>query len=195
MTESPDIRALLLRSVDQTGRIVSGVRVDQLTDPTPCTEYDVRTLLGHIVAVLRRITHVAGGGHPFDVPQVVTEIDDGAWAEEYRLAREQLEPAWADDGVLDRMLTLPFGTMPGRAAAAAYTVEVTTHGWDLAEATGQSAGLDPAVGAAALDMARRFIPAEPRGTDVPFAAPAEVPADADVYQQLAAWLGRAPATA
>lgn len=194
MTETPDTRPLLFASLDQTGRIVSGVRTDQLTGPTPCSDYDVRALLGHVVAVLRRITHVARGGQPFDIPQVITGIADGDWDGQYQLAREDLDVAWGDDAVLDRMLTLPFGTMPGRAAAAAYAVEVTTHGWDLAAATGQISGLDPDLGARVLDLAQRFIPAEPRGGGVPFAPPVEVPAAAGVYQQLAGWMGRPAGT-
>jgi len=192
VTESTDTRPLLFRTLDPTGRVASGVAADQLPAPTPCSEYDVRALLGHIVAVLRRVTHVASGGDPFDIPQVITDVADDEWPELYQQARQQLDAAWTDADVLDRMLTLPFGTMPGRAAAAAYTVEVTTHGWDLAEATGQTEALDLEVGAAALGMAQQFIPAQPRGGPVPFAAPAGVPADAGVYEQLAAWMGRQP---
>lgn len=66
------------------------------------------------------------------------------------------------------------------------------HGWDLATATGQTAELNPDLGGVALDSARRFVPAEPRGGHVPFGPVVPVPDDADVYTRLAGWLGRRP---
>lgn len=190
MSETTDPRPMLLRTVAQTGRIVAGVPTDRYAAATPCRDYDVRALLGHLLAVVQRVTHVAGGGDPFDLPQVITGVADGEWAAQYRQAAGQLAAAWAEDAVLDRVLTLPLGTMPGRAAAAAYTVEVTTHGWDLATATGQCAALTPEIGGVALALARRFIPAEPRGDDVPFDPPVAAAPDGDHYAQLAGWMGR-----
>ena len=85
---------------------------------------------------------------------------------------------------------LPFGTLPGRMAAAAYMQELTVHGWDLAYATGQTGALDPRLAAASLDVARRIVPAEGRGGPVPLGPVVEVPADADPYRQLTGWLDR-----
>jgi hypothetical protein len=43
-----------------------------------------------------------------------------------------------------------------------------------------------------LDGARRILPPESRGGDIPFGPVVEVPADALPYAQLAAYLGRHP---
>lgn len=190
MDTTSDPRPLFFSTIEQTGRLVAGVRADQLTLPTPCAEYDVRTLLRHLVMVLRRVAHVATGGQALDI-QSVTDVPDDEWAAGYEAGRTEVERLWADDAVLDRLMTLPFGQMPGRAAAA-YTVEVTTHGWDLAAATGQESLLAPPLGAAALGIARQFIPAEPRGDRVPFGPVVEVSAERGPYARLAGWLGRTP---
>jgi uncharacterized protein (TIGR03086 family) len=95
--------------------------------------------------------------------------------------------------VLDRMLVLPFGTMPGRAAALAYTQELTVHAWDLASAIGRADGLDPSLAEAVTPLARQFVPAGVRGGPVPFGPVVDVAADAGAYQQLVGWLGRDPA--
>lgn len=192
MTPAEDPRPLYFAGIAQNGRLVAAVRPDQLDSPTPCPEYDVRALIAHLLGGLRRVTHVATGGDAFDVPRLVTGVADGEWSAEYEAAEAALLEVWRDDAVLDRPMTLPFGTMPGRGAAAAFVVEVATHGWDLAAATGQEGALHPEIGSAALQLARQFIPAEPRGGPVPFGPVVEVPADGSPYAQLAGWLGRTP---
>lgn len=116
MTPTPDAtdpRRLFGRALDQAQRLVDGVAPEQLDGPTLCADYDVRALLGHIVAVLRRITHMGSGGRPFEVPSVVDDVAPDSWPQAYREARAKLEAVWSDDAVLDRMLPLPWGTLPG----------------------------------------------------------------------------------
>jgi uncharacterized protein (TIGR03086 family) len=190
-TETTDPRPLLFAAADQAVGLIGTLRPEQLGGPTPCPEYDVRTLAGHVISVLRRATAVAEGGNALDVP-AVTEADGAGLAEGAVAARARLGAVWADDGVLDRVLTLPFGTMPGRAAGFAYAQEFTTHAWDLAAAVGQLDRLDPGLAAAVLPLVRQFVPAESRGGRVPFGPVVPVPDDVGAYQQLAGWLGRDP---
>ncbi|MGD0607997.1 MAG: TIGR03086 family protein, partial [Streptosporangiaceae bacterium] len=71
--------------------------------------------------------------------------------------------------------------------------EILTHGWDLAQATGQPTEGDPDLAFFALAGAKRVLPAELRGDDeIPFGPVVDVPAEAGPYAQLAAWLGRQP---
>ena len=70
--------------------------------------------------------------------------------------------------------------------------EILTHGWDLAQATGQPTERDPELACWALAGAKRILPPEARGADVPFGPVVEVPPGAGPYAQLAAWLGRQP---
>src|SRR5690242_6842781 len=40
------------QSIASTAEILKEVRADQLTAPTPCSEWDVRTLLNHVIGTL-----------------------------------------------------------------------------------------------------------------------------------------------
>ena len=185
-----DPRPDLDLAVDQVLRLVRGVTPADLGRPTPCEEYDVRHLLGHLLAVFGRLAHVARGGHPFDVPSMVLDVDD-AWAARSEAAVAGMRAAWADAAVLDRVLHLPFGDVPGHGAATAYTEELTAHAWDLAAALGRRADLDPRLGEVALAAAMRFIPDADRG-QIPFRPVVAVADDAGPYERLAGWLGRDP---
>ena len=187
-----DPRPAFFSAVSTACDVVAAVSPTQLSDPTPCSEYDVRTLLGHLVAVLHRVTAVASGVAASTTPRVVTDVTDDAWGTAARAALPDLEAAWADPAVLEREMHLPFGTLPGAAALAAYTGEISTHTWDVAVATGQSPAWDERVLTDALTDVRRKLPTEERAPGIPFATAVPVPDDAPAVDRLIAWQGRDP---
>lgn len=189
-----DPRVVLGAALDQAERIVAEVRPDQLDSPTPCDEYDLRTLLGHLVAVLGRIDHVANGGLPFETPHIVTGIADDGFVTAYSDVRAKLDATLADDSVLDREVAVPWGKGLGREVLSGYVMELSTHGWDVATVIGRTDLLSPELAETVLPFAHRMLPVEPRGGPVPFGPVVEVPADADPYTQLVAYLGRTPAS-
>jgi uncharacterized protein (TIGR03086 family) len=170
---------------------VDGVSPGQLTDPTPCSEFDVRALLGHLVGVFRRVTSIASGTPAVGHVPLVTDVPDDGWGAATRDALHDIEAAWTDPAVLGREMQLPFGTLPGAVALAMYVGEISTHTWDLAVATGQSPAWDDEVLTAAVGAVHRKLPAE-RGPGIPFAAPVAVPDDAPPIDRLVAWQGRDP---
>lgn len=191
-SESEDPRPLFRRAADQAEHLAGAVHPDQLFNPTPCAEYDVRALLGHLVAVLRKVAHVGVGKDADDIPAVIDGVADESWVNAIKRARSDLEAVWAEDEVLDRTLELPWATLPGRAVLDAYTHELTVHSWDLAHATGRLAQLDHDLGDRALDWFTRFVPPDSRGEQAGFQAVVSVPDDTDVYSRLAAFTGRRP---
>ncbi|WP_163505701.1 TIGR03086 family metal-binding protein [Fodinicola acaciae] len=184
-------RPLFGKALDQAGRVIAAAGDASMGLPTPCDDFDVRALCGHLVSVVRRIEHVGGGGRPFDIPQITTDVPDGFPAA-FAKARAEMEATWSDDAVLDKVLVLPFGEFPGRIALSAYTQEIVMHSWDLAKALGRLDLLDDELAETVLPIARRAVPAEPRGGRIPFGPVVEVPADAGAYAQLAGYLGRQP---
>jgi uncharacterized protein (TIGR03086 family) len=176
--------AVLLTTAD-------GVCAGQLTAPTPCTDFDVSALLAHVLHVLRRITTAGRGADIESTPRVTAAPEEG-WPVALRTAAAELAGVWADDAVLDAVLRLPFGTLPGRAALATWVGEVTTHTWDLAVATGQSPAWDDAAATLGLAAIHGKLPAADRGPGVPFADAVAVPDDAPVVERLVAWQGRDP---
>ncbi|MFF4255963.1 hypothetical protein ACFY1L_32625 [Streptomyces sp. NPDC001663] len=73
-------------------------------------------------------------------------------------------------------------------------MELVTHTWDLSDSLGHPLELDPELADFALTTARRVLPDPQRDEQTPFADVLPTPAEADTYQQLAAWLGREPLT-
>lgn len=189
---APDPRPLFAHALDQTQSLIDSVTPSDLGLPTPCADWSVRELLGHLVAVARRVTHIAHGGHPFEVTSLVTEVPGDDWAGAFRESRAQLDAALAEDGVLDRTFAHPAGQFPARQAIFAYFNELATHDWDLARAIDSTDALDPALAEATLEPIRSFLPATPRGGQIPFGPVIEVPDDAPAYDRLLGWLGRDP---
>ncbi len=91
-----DPRALFARAVDLGGSVIDAVRPDQLSDPTPCPDFDVRGLLGHLVTVLERVAALGRGDDPFDLPPRA-EVGDDGWAAAWRCAAHGVRTAWSDD--------------------------------------------------------------------------------------------------
>lgn len=189
---APDPRPAFAHALDQTGRLIHALTPDQLDLPTPCDDFTVRQLLGHLIAVERRVVHIAHGGSPFDVTSQIDEVPGDDWAAAWDESRTPLDAALAEEGVLDRVFDHPAGKFPGRQAIFAYVSEMAVHGWDLAMAVGRRDELDETLAAGAFGPVKQFLPAQPRGERVPFAAVVEVPEDARAYDQLVGWMGRNP---
>jgi uncharacterized protein (TIGR03086 family) len=203
-TSTTDPRPILDRAIATCGAVIAGVRPEQLTEPTPCTDMDVRALLAHLVGVLDRVAALGNGKNPFAVSD--TPVADDRWPDAWREAGRRTADAWSDDAVLERPMALPWIEGSGAEVLASYFSELTVHTWDLATATGQQPDWDDAVVAAAFDAARRILPAEnrralyeqvsaARGFDevaVPFAEAVPISDDAPAIDRLVAWNGRDP---
>jgi len=198
-----DPRPILDRAIATAGAVVAGVRPDQLTAPTPCTEMDVRAVLSHLVGVLDRIAALGNAEDPFAVTE--THAPDDDWSDAWATAGTHAADAWRDDATLERPTALPWIQGSGAEVLTSYLSELTVHTWDLATATGQQVDWDDTVVTAALE-ARPILPAENRralfaeisaamGLDVvniPFAEAVPISADATAIDRLVAWNGRDP---
>ena len=183
MTETPLAR--FDRAVAVADSAIAGVRPDQWSDPTPCTDWNVRQLLNHIVGGTKMFLSMQTGGGPVD--RSADHLGDdplGSW----RGAVAELRAAFAEDGALERTVTTPFGEGPGLVLVTMRVNEMMVHGWDVAKATGQSTDLDPELAAQCLDDFRR-LRASGRGSGM-FAEVQEAPPGATVADQLAAVTGR-----
>ncbi|MBK3564087.1 TIGR03086 family metal-binding protein, partial [Streptomyces sp. MBT62] len=167
-TNATDPRPLYTRATEQAAALIRTVRPEQLAGPTPCTEFDVRTLLSHIVGGTLRIATIGEGGDGMAVHPFVDGVADEGWPAAYEKARVRVLNAWADDTRLDAPVRVPWGEAPGRAALSGYLMENVTHTWDLSESLGHPLELDPELAEFALTIARRVLPDEQRDADTPF---------------------------
>ncbi len=143
-TAVTDVRALYRRAQDTFGRHVHGVGDGQWTAATPCADWDVRTLVNHVLGEVRWAVPLFEGA---TVAEVGGRFDgdllgDDPVARWDAAAREALA-AMDDEGAMDRIVHLSFGDFQGRVYSMQLFADLLIHGWDLAVATGQDARLDP----------------------------------------------------
>ena len=188
-----DPRPAFATAVATARSVLAGVRPEQFDGSTPCTEFDVRTVAGHIVDVLHRLAHVGSGGLFDDAPASAEGVADSDLLAAFDDRNAAYQQVWSDDAVLTRLLTLPWAQMPGWIALSIYVSEVSVHTWDLAVATAQEVQWDDDVLHLALESMRQGLPAEGRDNPfVPFNPVVEVAANAPVIDRLVAWNGRRP---
>ena len=109
----PDPRPAFAAAIALAGETIANVRADQLDLSTPCTEYDVRELTGHMLFALRRFAAIAQGETDTTEPLLVGGAADPTWRDAWGKATHDIATALADDAVLDRMFALPFARCRG----------------------------------------------------------------------------------
>ncbi len=176
--------ALHEAALDATARVVAGLGPEHLALPTPCAGWDVRRLIEHLVEGNEMFTRAAMGA-------TVPPAGDDPF-EAYARSTEAVRQAWRQPGLLEREVTLPFGTFPGAAAVRMHFVDHLVHGWDLAKATGQHTSMDEDLATAAYEEMTMALPGSPRGPGMPFGAEVSCRADAPTHERLVAFLGRRP---
>ncbi|MCC9308419.1 TIGR03086 family metal-binding protein [Kitasatospora sp. RB6PN24] len=128
----------LAEHAGESARVAKGITADQLTAPTPCTEFDTRALINHWV---RYTSH--GLEHRAlrkELPAELVERDftaDPAWADAYAAQLERGVAAWAQPAAWEGDIDLGGMAMPAPAVLGLLLAELALHGWDVARATGQ----------------------------------------------------------
>lgn len=203
-----DPRLAFARAVATARAVIGGVEPDQMGLATPCDDFDVRSLLGHLVSVLHRVAAIGRGEGRFATHDQIGEVPGDDWSTAWVEAAHTVQAAWGAE-VLDREVEVPWTVMSGRDALGIYTNEVVVHTWDLARATGQDPRWEAPTLELALGAARAQMPEEGRhemfevvraalggeeGDDWadPFLAAVPVPPDAALIDRLVAYNGRNP---
>jgi uncharacterized protein (TIGR03086 family) len=159
--------------------MASQVTSEQRQLPTPCSEWDVATLLDHM-----------SGGAVYLLDAVGVASDGSQWPDSMAV-KECLE-VLRRPGVLDQKCTSPAGFEWSVAEATAGTaMDQLIHTWDLAVAIGGDPRLDPEVVEAVVTM---FLPQMPEiGRQAGFVGPEiPVPAEASTQDRLLGAMGRNP---
>jgi uncharacterized protein (TIGR03086 family) len=175
-----------------TSAIVAGVKPDQYGLPTPCPDYDVATLVNHIVGWVGLFADGASQ-EPQKTDAATYQVGTDP-AAEYDASAKRLIAAFRD-GAADREIDLGNGASPGSMILGMILMEDIGHGWDLATATDQSAPYSERSINAAKAAAKASLKPEYRGPDKSFGDIVEVPDDAPPLDELIGLLGRDPAQA
>ncbi|MFJ5263077.1 TIGR03086 family metal-binding protein [Streptomyces sp. NPDC088387] len=182
MTATTDPGELLERSLAYALGSVAGVETGNLGRDTPCPEWDLAKLLGHLDDSLDALYEGITGGSIGLFPGVAEP--DAACG--FRRRACALLGAWAA-GPPDRVRV---GERPLdiRLMAAVGAVEIAVHGWDVAQACGHVRPLPVRLAAELLPVARYAVGDADRGAR--FGAPLAVPVWAEPDERLLAFLGR-----
>ncbi|HEX2316822.1 MAG TPA: TIGR03086 family metal-binding protein [Thermomonospora sp.] len=175
----------------EAARVARGVRRENLDDPTPCAEFDLRTLVNHWVLYTAYGLEHRALRKP--LPDTLTERDftaDEAWAEQYAAQLDRAVTAWADPAVWEGDIDLGFASAPARDVGLMVTKEMAVHGWDVAKATGQEFGVSEEAGEFLLGVVEEF--AEMYRQYDGFGDPVSVDASAPAFQRALALSGRDP---
>jgi uncharacterized protein (TIGR03086 family) len=181
---------MLHRVIGETDRLVMNVSEEDLAKSTPCTEWSVRDLLNHLAGGATMFAVSAESGSiPDDVlGQIMGDNlgDDykGAWS----AASKRALAAFDQPGVMDKIVTLPFGEMPAGVALNIAIFDVATHATDLARATSQQIDDDEML-ERALAVGKQMIGPDMRKPGF-FGDPQPVADDAPVVDRIQAFAGR-----
>jgi uncharacterized protein (TIGR03086 family) len=183
-----DLIAALSQTFDHAHAVVGGVKPDQLGNSTPCTEWDVKTLLSHTLGVVANIGGAVAGKAPTGHPNEMALNAD--LAGQFRSLADTTLAAWKSAG-LEGETNIGAGPMPRQAAISINLLDTATHSWDLARATGQPEELPAELAGLVLGICQGFVTDEVR-SGAGFAPAVPVGDDASATQRLVAFLGRQP---
>jgi uncharacterized protein (TIGR03086 family) len=177
------------RACDEFGRRLEAAADDQWHLPTPCSEWDVRTLVNHIVAEnlwtppLMEGRTIAEVGDRFEGDVLGADPKTA-----FRNAAAAAVDAVSSDGAMDRTVHLSFGDAPAPEYAMQLFADHVIHAWDLARGIGADDHLDPELVAACTEWFKSMEDAyRSAGAIGPRPAVSE---GADAQTQLLAMFGR-----
>jgi uncharacterized protein (TIGR03086 family) len=186
-----DLLEAYRRSLNEFTDRVGQVKYDRWAAPTPCGDWDVRTLVNHVVGEDRWTVPLLAGA---TIDEVGDRLDgdllDADPAGAARDAAAEADLAVSEPGALDRTVHLSAGDTPAREYVHQLLAEHLVHGWDLAVAIGAEPRLDAG---AVHECARWFADRMPQYRDAGLIrSDVDVPADASEQDRLIAAFGRDP---
>jgi uncharacterized protein (TIGR03086 family) len=191
VTASTDTLELLVVANDEFARRLRLVGPDDWPRPTPCSEWDVRALVNHVVGACVRHQMLLHGAQTHEV-ETTRGVDHlgadpvGAFA----ATADAVVACFCEDGALERIVHHAAGDRTGRELLSMRVLDSAVHAWDLARAIAADEALDDDVVAFLLAYTADLdLGPEQRA----FARPdADVPGNASPQDQLLHRLGRHP---
>jgi uncharacterized protein (TIGR03086 family) len=171
-------------AVAAVDELLATVGPEQWGASTPCTEWAVRDIAGHLIGVNRVFVAVLADQQP---PQGGATPPDDTLLEAYRESSAQLRTAFERPGALEHEATGFLGNVNGAQRLQLRIADLITHGWDLARALDRPVTVPDDLAEEALAFTHANMP-EDRGTR--FGPEQPAPADAPAIDRLVAFLGR-----
>ncbi|MGX1912879.1 TIGR03086 family metal-binding protein [Streptomyces phaeochromogenes] len=174
-------------------RLAEEVGEEQLDAVTPCPEYAVRHLLGHLAGLSAAFRDAGrkdlGATTDTDPTSRLPDVTPG-WRAELPKVLGELAEAWRDPAAWTGETRAGGVDLPGEVAGVVAADELVVHGWDLARATGQAYAPDAAALNAAYAMLAPSVDDPSRGTI--FGPVVPVPDEAPLLDRVIGLSGRDP---
>jgi len=188
----PDLRPLHQRATQRFVEYVAAIQPHQWVLPTPCSEWDVRQLVDHVVRWNTFVPDLLAGKSlaEMDAPLERDVLLNSPVQAARDSARAAVEAFEAPDA-MQRVVHHPFGEYPAVHFLYLRLFDNAVHGWDLARAIGLSDEIDPEVAsvlyAGALPQREAIRASGQFGqAEVP------MPTDATISARLLGLIGRQP---
>ncbi|MFB8117107.1 TIGR03086 family metal-binding protein [Streptomyces sp. NPDC055962] len=178
----------------QVRALAGSVDDAQLAGPTPCPDYAVRELLGHLLGLAAAFRDAAAkklGPATDTSPDSALPVLPADWRTALPPLLDELVAAWRSPAALEGMTRAGGVDLPGEVAGMVARNELLVHGWDLARSTGQEFSADEASLRSSEAM---LAPGDDdrSGADAIFGPPVAVPDDAPLLDRVIALSGRRP---
>jgi uncharacterized protein (TIGR03086 family) len=141
-----DLVELHGRCGDRFAGLVAGTRAEQWQNETPCSEWDVRTLVHHVFDEQLWVEPLFAGltiseiGNRFEGD--LMGDDASTWEGLVASSIDEAHAAIAQPNALQRTVHLSFGDTSGEEYVTQLIADLAIHGWDLARATWQEETID-----------------------------------------------------
>ncbi len=170
--------------------IIGGVQASQLTGATPCSEWNVKQLINHNLLVAEWVHQTFTGGEGADPFAVDGDLPaEGAQAAFATVTNKVLDAIKAP-GMLEKVITTPFGEMPAGNFLMFPFGDILIHKWDLAQATNLDTAMDSSMADACFQVISPMLQGNRDGGF--FGPEVTVPIDASDRDKLLGLCGRTP---
>lgn len=185
------LHPLMAHAAAEAARIARGVRTEQLSGPTPCTDFDTKTLVNHWVLYTSHGLERRARREPLPEELVTRDFTaDPDWAGAYADQLDCAVAAWSDPAAWEGEVDLGGMTLLAASVAQMVIKEMVLHGWDVAQATGQRVEVEDDLARLVLGVVEEH--AETYRQYGGFATPVPVPAAASFLDRALAASGRSP---
>jgi uncharacterized protein (TIGR03086 family) len=176
------------RATAYSVEVVNQARESDLDRPTPCADWRLGQLLGHMIG------HHQGWAASLTGAPVGAEVwdrtdFDGDMHETYRSAAAAVTAAFEQAELPEKIEVYGYGTIPIRTVLGMHIVDYVVHGWDVAAAIGSDTVPDQELTEAAFAIMKQFPTGRP---SVAFDVMVPPAPDATTLEQLMAYVGRHP---
>jgi uncharacterized protein (TIGR03086 family) len=183
-----DAKTFFEKSVQLAGNVVTQIETSQLTNSTPCSEWDLQALLNHIVYEIIWIPDMMAG----------VSFKETGEIHEGNLLGDDFKSTWGsvvaaatksiNDTPHEQIVHMSSGDAPASAYIDEVAVDILIHGWDVAKSIAKPYDVSDEL----LDRAEGLVDhlMEAYGAYGVFGTPLIVSPDADRFTKLLAKMGR-----